>query len=221
MLNMLTVNLGPPMSLTERGREYIVSSVVMIVPGVLHGTSGRLYYPPAGLAAAAPKWDRIPVTLGHPRVGNTYVAVNSREGRRVTVRLGEVRSPAFRSGRLVASAWLDTRAVGKASPALLRRIRAGERVEVSTGLAAIELDDPPPGVDAWGTVLNHQPDHLAILTDSPGACSVQAGCGLNNSLEAAEAFFRDVLAMVRAAAANQAPAPPVNVPALRSPVWSS
>ena len=57
--------------------------------------------------------------------------------------------------------------------------KRGEMMEVSTGLFS-EIE-PKPGVFKGrhykGVVRNLRPDHLAILPDSIGACSIADGAG--------------------------------------------
>ena len=75
---------------------------------------------------------------------------------------------------------LDEALLKKTAPDIHQRILNNEIIEVSTGLFVDQK--PRPGTfngksyDAVAT--NHRPDHLAILPDEEGACSVRDGAGL-------------------------------------------
>lgn len=85
--------------------------------------------------------------------------------------IGIVKNARWRANTLRADAWIET---SKAPGDLLTLLKMGQRVEVSTGLETVVRDK---------LLLSFTPDHLAILTDEIGACSIDKGCGLlaNNS----------------------------------------
>lgn len=177
----LTANLARAVRReVENGVEYVVSPVVLIVPGVLKGSGGPLLYPLDELTRNVSAWDRVPLTFGHPfgPDGVTPVSVGQADSR---YRIGQVRNPSVATGSLRAEAWLDVEAVRRHDPRILTAVENGERVEVSTGLF---LDVNPVqgeyrGVHYSGIARNYRPDHLAVLASTPGACSVKDGCGLN------------------------------------------
>lgn len=155
----------------DDGKDYIVAPVAMLVPGVHHGSNGPLYYPAAELAKNPDAWDGKPVTVGHPP--NGYVP-----GRTTVV--GTIKNARY-DGKLRAEVWLDAAALVWHAEELYHAIENGGTVEVSTGLYT--TNDPTPGTGPDGKhydalAHSYQPDHLAILGEQPGACSVAAGCGL-------------------------------------------
>lgn len=154
------------------GKDYIVAPVAMLVPGVHNGSNGALLYPADELAKAPAAWDGKPVTVGHP-AGGAYVPGQ-------TVTIGTIKNTRY-DGKLRAEAWLDPHALVYHAEELYHALENGGTVEVSTGLYTV--NEPVPGTDPGGVpyaaiARNYTPDHLAILTDQPGACSVAAGCGL-------------------------------------------
>lgn len=163
------------------GRDWLVAPVSMIVPGVLPGSRGALYYPDDEVASSAPAWDGVPITVGHPRGGSGYVtakdkSVLDRQG------IGEVRASTF-NGKLRAEAWIDVARAARVDRRVVDNLEANGQMEVSTGLFT---DNEPAQNGAHhngrayaATARRYRPDHLAILPDERGACSVQDGCGLN------------------------------------------
>lgn len=159
------------------GREYIVAPVTLIVPGVLAGSKGPLLYPADELARNASSWELMPLSLGHPYRNGMPVPFWS-SGKKP---LGHVRNVRF-NGRLRGEAWVDVAECRRQAPSILEALEQGRPVEVSTGL--ITHDEPAPAGSTYnGRPFTHiarsyEPDHLAILTDQRGACSLDDGCGL-------------------------------------------
>lgn len=156
----------------DDGKDYIVAPVAMLTPGVHAGSHGPLFYPADELAKAPAAWDGKPVTVNHPAAG-AYVPGQ-------TPTIGTIKNTRY-DGKLRAEVWLDAAALVYHAEELYHALENGGTVEVSTGVYT--TNDPTPGTDPGGTTYaavarEYRPDHLAILTDQPGACSVAAGCGL-------------------------------------------
>lgn len=137
--------------------------VSMIVPGVLPGSNGPLFYPADEVAASASAWNGVPVTLNHPMQDGQHVSASV-----AGERLGIIKNARFVNGKLVAEACFT-------GP-----IPAG-LVEISTGLH-LDVDARPGvhnGIHYIGIARRYRPDHLAILAAGRGACGVVDGCGLN------------------------------------------
>src|SRR5690606_29849688 len=130
----------------EGNRDYLVAPVTMIVPGDLPGSKGPLLYEESELLKSVPLWDNVPITLDHPQREGSYVLANT-EGVLETSGLGFVRSPKFDKS-LKAEAWFDVLDVKRIKPDLLDSIRAGKKLELSTGL--ITQDFMKSGVDSIG-----------------------------------------------------------------------
>src|SRR5579864_7226099 len=68
-LELVTANaVGKVRHVTENGRQYIVAPLTTIVPGVLNGSKGSLFYPPDAIRESVQKWDAVPITVYHPQM---------------------------------------------------------------------------------------------------------------------------------------------------------
>jgi hypothetical protein len=163
----------------EGGREYIVAPLSLIVPGVLNGSRGRLLYPKAEVASTARAWAGMPLVVYHPVRGGAHVSARDPEVL-AAQGVGEVRSPRA-NGKLAAEGWFDVEKLRQVDNRVLARLERGDRVELSTGL--FTDNDPVPGVHngvAYDFIArNYRPDHVAVLPDEVGACSLSDGCGVN------------------------------------------
>ena len=85
-------------------------------------------------------------------------------------------------GKLKAEAWFDGERTRQVDSRILNRLQRNEPIEVSTGLFvdATPVDGEPAhnGVRYTHVARNLRPDHLAILPDQVGACSLKDGCGI-------------------------------------------
>ena len=110
--------------------------------------------------------------MGHPKGAYTCDVAN----------IGRVAKPRIASGgRLVADLMIDVAAANKADARIVERLRAGRPIELSTGL--FTSNEPSAGYDHRGRryegiAREHRPDHVAVLLDGRGACSVEDGCGV-------------------------------------------
>jgi len=183
-------NLSGRVRVEERqNRRYLVSNVIMVVEGVLN----NVLYPADELRTFPEAWDGRPLPLSHPVDSNgNLISANSRDvidaysvGQVFNVQYNE--GTDSKPGTLVGEAWIDSAkledlATNKNSKALklLAKLEADEPIEISTGLFVEE--EVKSGVfngKTYETIArNHRPDHLAILVDEVGACSVEDGCGM-------------------------------------------
>lgn len=165
----------------EGGLEYLVAPVRMIVPGVLAGSKGPLFYPPEEINRNVADWEGIPLTLGHPYSPASGPLSAASPGVREKFGLGWVRNP--RGGKsLDAEAWFDVAAVRRLAPEILDRLGRGEKIELSTGLFTNNVPAPPGsnfnGRPYSAVATDYKPDHLAVLLGERGACSLADGCGV-------------------------------------------
>jgi hypothetical protein len=167
------------------GRDFLVGPAVAIVPGVLNGSKGSLYYPGHEIAKSVPKWNGMPITNGHP-VDETGQAVSARHPDVLEkYEIGRVFQANY-DGRLTAEAWLDEQLTRNKAPQILKAIHLNQPVELSTGLGTEDNPAPSGSVHNGKTgpkpydrvATNYDPDHLAILVSHKGACSIKDGCGL-------------------------------------------
>lgn len=164
----------------HQGRDYLVAPLSMIVPGVLNGSDGPLYYSPEETSRNVGAWNGIPITVGHP----------TENGRAVSARIPRVADKfaigtvyeAVYNEKLSAEGWFDVERTRSVCPEILNALEAGTPIELSTGLR-VDKEPVANGATFNGTAYvakatNYKPDHLAVLIDQKGACSLQDGCGV-------------------------------------------
>lgn len=170
---------------TLNGRAYLVASSTSIVPGVLPGSKGPLLYTPDVFGKDPGVWNGIALTMFHPTDGNGN-NVSAKDGQAKALhRIGRVRNSVW-DGKLTNEAWFNvekTRAADdRFGTDVLNRLERGLPIELSTGLYT-ENDDTSGTHDDGryyvGVVKNFRPDHLAVLPNQVGACSLRDGCGIN------------------------------------------
>jgi len=165
------------------GRHWLVASVTMLVPGVLNGSGGRLLYRPERVGANPSAWDAMPLTNGHPTIDGKPVSARTPEVLE-KYGLGMLLRSRF-DNALRGEAWFDAERLREVGPKTLEALESGRPIEVSTGLflSRTKAEDGAVynGVAYEYDTDNYNPDHLAILMDTKGACSNKDGCGINNS----------------------------------------
>lgn len=161
------------------GEEYIVVPVTMMVEGVHSGSHGPILHTAEELGHMPESWDGIPVTIGHPKVDGVYVSANSPEVL-TDWAVGQIFNTNMDGDALKAEAWLKLSVMQESHADLLEKIEEGEIVEVSVGVFSDE--EMTPGVyeeENYSAIArNHRPNHLALLPDEIGACSIADGCGI-------------------------------------------
>lgn len=189
LLRTFTTNFsGGVRSVTQGGREFIVAPLTLIVPGVLNGSQGPLLYPIDEISRTASDWNGIPLTAGHPQVGGYPVSATDPAARRI----GTIRN-ARANGKLTAEGWFDVEQTRQIDSRIIDSLTAGKRIELSTGLHTTN-EPAMPGASFNGrqfdfVARDYRPDHVAILFDLVGACSVADGCGVLNQTANAEKNF--------------------------------
>lgn len=178
-LQRLLVNLSHKIKwVKQHGRNYLVAPMTLINPGVLNGSKGPLLYPPEEVASRPQKWNGVPIVVYHPhRLGQPVSAAEP--GILDSQGVGEVRN-ATSNGKLQAEGWFDVQKMQKVNPVLLQRLLKNEAIELSTGLYTDneERSGTFNGRPYTAIARNYKPDHLAILPDQTGACSIKDGCGV-------------------------------------------
>jgi hypothetical protein len=161
------------------GRPHAVVDVTMLVEGVLFGSSGALFYPAAEIERSVAAWNGKPIVVMHPNLYSTPVAAGMPEifDRQ---RVGTVFNAYFAKRKLHAEAWIDIERANAVDHRVMTALRSNRTLEVSTGL--FTDNDMGSGIfnglNYAGVARKYQPDHLAILPDLVGACSIAMGCGL-------------------------------------------
>lgn len=178
-LQRLTFNFsGKVRRVKYRGRDYLVAPMVLINPGVLNGSKGPLFYPPEVVSKNPRRWNGIPIVVYHPHrlgqpVSATEPGVLDLQG------VGVVRN-ATSNGKLKAEGWFDALKTQKVNPSVYQKLLKHEPIELSTGLFTENVDGEGTfnGQQYVATVREYAPDHLAVLPDQVGACSISDGCGV-------------------------------------------
>ena len=171
---------------TLEGRRYLVAPAVLLVEGVHQGNFGPVYYPPEELSHHVDAWNGIPVLINHPRINGTPVPANTPEIIEREV-LGRVFHTRFdpNGNRLLGEVWIDIEKAERLRPGLVAMVRSTVPMELSTCLYFDDDDTAGTwrGEEYAATVGNYKPEHLALLPDATGACSVMDGCGLGRNKE--------------------------------------
>ena len=182
MFQYVVTNIKPTVRHDQmEGRDYLVTPAQMITEGVHDGSDGPIFYPADELAKPAVVWNHKPVVVYHPqRNGMPVSACDPTE--LTTRKVGVLMNTVFnaKTKKLGAEAWLEPDRIAAVDERVADAIENNEMMEVSTGLF-MNLDKTPGewnGEKYVGVARNIQPDHLAILPDVKGACSIEDGAGL-------------------------------------------
>jgi hypothetical protein len=184
LLTVHTIVTAPTRRMQLHNREHLVVPAVMLVAGVLNDA----LVPAEELRPR--DWHGVPVCLGHPCAPDGQ-AMSARDPDVLSVHgVGHVYRAALGAGQrqghpvpsLTAELWIDTtlaQSLGSDTLATYHRLVRGEPTEVSTGFYSQAY---PVEGDFYGTpyssiLFDIRPDHLALLPNAIGACSIQDGCG--------------------------------------------
>ena len=146
----------------------------MMTVGVRSGSDGPIMYRGKDLAKNPEKWNGKPVTVGHPTdpYGTPQWASElSPEDRK---QVGVIRNTKW-TGKLQAEAWIDRSLADSIDPRIGQAIDNGQVLEISTGLGTPKNGKAGTfnGREYDHTAEEITADHLAILLDSQGACSIR------------------------------------------------
>jgi hypothetical protein len=154
------------------GRDHIVVPMVMLKVGTHQGSNGPLYYPEEELRKTPQVWNHKPVVVYHPTLYGKPVSACDVPVLN-TIKIGVILNTRYSRGKLMAEAWIDIAAAERVDRRVLSAIAANQKMEISTGVFTDNVL-----VNGVMTARNYRPDHLAILPDQVGACSLRKGCGL-------------------------------------------
>lgn len=164
-----------------REQEYAVTPAIILVEGTIQGALAEA--PELALASEFGKipqaWNGRPVVVNHPQRNNQFVAAGQPDVWEQEV-IGWVFNAYVEDSKLKCELWTNKAWMEDSGYASVKdNVESATTMEVSTGLFAdIEQTEGVwNGENYSGIWRNVVPDHLAILTDSPGACSVADGCG--------------------------------------------
>lgn len=165
------------------GRRHLVVPIVALMEGVIHPVNAETpeFVPAEVLRKAASSWVGKPVTIGHPRKGNTQCSAVDPEIRKASG-IGVIMKSEF-DKKLLQEAWIDEEKVKRLHPNMYARLVLGSREEVSVGAFVVTSAQSgdyngKPYKAMW---LETQGDHLAFLPGGRGACSCEMGCGTHRA----------------------------------------
>lgn len=164
---------------TLEGRPHIVVPCTMLVEGVINGSGGPLFYPKEENGKNPSRWNNMPIVVYHPmtpdgkpKSAREPAVINSRGIGRL---LNTQHDDALRT-----ECWFDEERTRSIDQRVYTAITNDIQMEVSTGLG-LEVEETPGTYNEIaynGIARDHEPDHLAILPDKVGACSIPMGGGL-------------------------------------------
>jgi hypothetical protein len=172
---------GPSTTKQLEGRDHAVFPAVLVREQVLVNNLGRTFLSAAEIEASVDAWNGVPVVIRHP--SKRGMPVSARDPEVLNSRgTGRIFGARFEDGALKGDVWIDLQRAAEVADALsvVNGVQNGEVGEVSTGFGT-QIEHAPGkwGTEAYDYVLHEiRPDHLALLPDEIGACSVTDGCGL-------------------------------------------
>ena len=169
---------------TLMGRKHLVVPVVALTEMVLQSSTSEA--PELALAeefGANPlAWNGRPIVVNHPELEGEKVSASLPEVVDKE-KIGEIYNTVLDGKKLKLEAWIDlerAEGLGGVISETVAKLQNGEEIiEVSTGLFSNVEDKNGKfnGEDYRGVWRNIVPDHLAILSEATGACSINDGCG--------------------------------------------
>jgi hypothetical protein len=179
MIQNITANISAPIRHdTMEGRNYLVAPMIMLTEGVHAGSNGPLLYPKEELSKTPVVWNHKPVVVYHPTMNGQGVSACDPDV--ITNRkVGVIMNARFDNGKLHAEAWLEKDRADKVDGRIMKAIEANTVMELSTGLFTDNesSDGEWNGKKYVAIARNYRPDHLALLPDKKGACSIEDGAG--------------------------------------------
>jgi hypothetical protein len=155
--------------------DFLVIPAVIIRSGVLNG----LMYTEELLSKNPSDWNGVPTPVYHTQVAGRPESARSPEFESSVV-IGRLYNTKFQDGKLVGEIWIE---IGKAVKLgfghIVEWFKENNMMEISTGLYPVILkkDGVHENKEYYGVVTEMRPDHVALLPDEVGACSIKDGCG--------------------------------------------
>ncbi len=176
-----TNNIAPVVRYeTLDGERYLVAPVAMLTEGVHSGNNGPVFYPRRELARTPEVHNHKPIVVYHPQLRGKHVSACSPavlEKQSVGIVLNS-----FYDNKLRAEAWLKDKKIDKVDKRVRLHLESLRPMEVSTGLFSdnerLSEAKVYNGKRFRFIARNCRLDHLALLPDKKGACSIEDGAGL-------------------------------------------
>jgi hypothetical protein len=158
--------------------------MVILTEGVHNGSEGPILYPQEELSKTPVVWNHKPIVVYHPTMNGVGISacdpliINSRK-------IGVMLNTKFEGGRLKSEAWIEKGRADIVDNRIMVAVDKKEMMELSTGVF-VDNDATPgewKGEAYVGVARNYRPDHLALLPDQIGACSIADGAGFLRNTE--------------------------------------
>lgn len=159
------------------GKEWLVVNGVPLVEGVLNGR----FVSADEFGSFINDWNDIPVVFPHPKRNGGSARVPAPD---VPV-VGRFYNARMDGRRLVGEYWLDKQVLENIEEGqqLMDLISKQKPIETSTGYWSESVPQTGRfnGRDYGYVDTSIHPDHIALLTQEAGACSLADGCGMNRN----------------------------------------
>ena len=180
---MRYITLYQPTYEVKETDDKLIVPVVLMVEGVHNGSAGPVLHLSEYYNNNYQDWNDVPVTVSHPVINDQPVSVNNVNWDEWVV--GELHDVHVNDGKLKAKAHIDKNRAIAINPEVINYIKENKMLEVSIG--AFTENDNKQGTyqtELYESVTTaYQPDHLALLPNSKGACSWSDGCGIRTNEE--------------------------------------
>ena len=158
------------------GVAHMVIPVVALKEGILN----NIFYPAEEIQAfcSSVEWGACTHQSSCYQRGFRFRLI--RQHLRKLLTLGNFSMPFFDDGKLKGELWLNIdKAERLGFTEIIEHFDDGLMMEVSTGLfTEIQSQDGLFGADSYKSIAtNIRPDHIALLPNDKGACSIEDGCG--------------------------------------------
>lgn len=205
-IQSMVVNLLPKSCRidTMEGREFIVVPMVILTEGVHNGSDGPLYYPKEELGKTPVVWNQKPIVVYHPEMNGQ--GISACDPTVITNRkVGVMMNTTFENGKLKSEAWIEKARADLIDLRIMEAVDKNEMMEVSTGVF-VDMEAAPGdwnGETYQGIARNFRPDHLALLPDKIGACSIADGAGFLRNHEGKKASLAGKVLQMLGLAKNE------------------
>ena len=164
----------------QQGKSWLVVNGFPLVEGVLNG---RLVTA-SEFGKYVEGWNGMPIVISHPKQNGGSARVPNCD---VPVVGTFFNARVDNSNRLIGEFYLDKMAMmnDPQGRMIVNTVLAGGQVEVSTGYYSASYPEPGTWNGTQYTLVDRdlKPDHIALLVDQDGACSIKDGCGLNRNMK--------------------------------------
>lgn len=189
---------------TLEGIDYLVVPMSLLVEGVFTANEGPLYYHPDDAKESVPAWNHKPIVVYHPKDADGNFVSAASPSILEAHKVGIVLNSQY-TDKLISEAWIDEKKADKVDKRIVAAILNNEPMELSTGMISdiIMGDGEYNGTKFVGRAVNYKPDHVALLPDQKGACSLKHGAGLLVMQAADDELTKIVKIRLDAMVANQ------------------